>query len=314
MLTKNDPTSAVVENWLADFEQALPAPNDADLRALFRPDCHWRDVLALTWTIQTLGGRDAVVSALKQWAAGARHRRRRRLAEGPIEARNWLLHVPEHLDRAPEILADTPRGILIAVASAHANPAARAWPQCRPTGGPKPTRCDSRAGRGAKTLAPDKTMARRPRLSGPRMSTTKPSPWQTARPSATPAQPPVTTSITPAGGPAGDARRRPYLAIARAILRGPFSPRWYVPRHAQRQVNGGPSHHPCRDAPQSVRCAEGEWQCRGLRDAPRIPRHCDAPRNLALLGHCGTWESCLSSQLPHAFNVLLFPVATDGSS
>jgi putative flavoprotein involved in K+ transport len=67
----------VVENWLADFEQALPAPNDADLRALFRPDCHWRDVLALTWTIQTLGGRDAVVSALKQWAAGARHRRRR---------------------------------------------------------------------------------------------------------------------------------------------------------------------------------------------------------------------------------------------
>ena len=110
MLTKNDPTSAVVENWLADFEQALPAPNDADLRALFRPDCHWRDVLALTWTIQTLGGRDAVVSALKQWAAGARHRRRRRLAEGPIEARNWLLHVPEHLDRAPEILADTPRG------------------------------------------------------------------------------------------------------------------------------------------------------------------------------------------------------------
>jgi putative flavoprotein involved in K+ transport len=72
MLTKNDPTSAVVENWLADFEQALAAPNDADLRALFRPDCHWRDVLALTWTIQTLGGRDAVVSALKQWAAGAR--------------------------------------------------------------------------------------------------------------------------------------------------------------------------------------------------------------------------------------------------
>src|SRR2546430_2196556 len=142
---------------------------------------------------------------------------------------------------------------------------------------------------------------------------TKPSPWQTARPSATPAQPPVTTSITPAGGPAGGARRRPYLAIARAMLRGPFSPRWYVPRHAQRQVNGGPSHHPCRDAPQSVRCAEGEWQCRGLRGAPRIPRRCDAPRNLALLGQCGTWESWLSSQLPHAFNVLLCPVATDGS-
>src|SRR5947208_5584393 len=72
MLTKNDITSAVVENWLADFEQALAAPNDAGSRALFPPDCHWRDVLALTWTIQTLGGRDAVVSALKQWAARAR--------------------------------------------------------------------------------------------------------------------------------------------------------------------------------------------------------------------------------------------------
>src|SRR5438093_6757930 len=55
MLTKNDITSAVVENWLADFEQALAAPSDAGLRALFPPDCHWRDVLALTWTIQTLG-------------------------------------------------------------------------------------------------------------------------------------------------------------------------------------------------------------------------------------------------------------------
>ncbi len=51
--------------------KALAAPNDAGLRALFPPDCHWRDVLALTWTIQTLSGRDAVVSALKQWAARA---------------------------------------------------------------------------------------------------------------------------------------------------------------------------------------------------------------------------------------------------
>ena len=43
------------------------------------------------------------------------------MAEGPIEARNWLLHVPEHLDRAPEILADALPGILIAVAGVHAS-------------------------------------------------------------------------------------------------------------------------------------------------------------------------------------------------
>jgi putative flavoprotein involved in K+ transport len=72
MPAKNDTISAVVENWLADFEQALAAPGDAGLRALFPPDCYWRDVLALTWTIQTLGGRDTVVSALSGCAARAR--------------------------------------------------------------------------------------------------------------------------------------------------------------------------------------------------------------------------------------------------
>ena len=71
-MLKNDTMSAVVETWLADFEQALAAPGDAALRALFLPDCHWRDVLALTWTIHTLDGRDAVVGALAQCAARAR--------------------------------------------------------------------------------------------------------------------------------------------------------------------------------------------------------------------------------------------------
>jgi cation diffusion facilitator CzcD-associated flavoprotein CzcO len=69
MLTKDDTIAAVVANWLADFEQALAAPpEDVALRALFAPDCHWRDVLALTWNIQTIGGRDAVVNALKDRA------------------------------------------------------------------------------------------------------------------------------------------------------------------------------------------------------------------------------------------------------
>ena len=71
-LITSQTTSEVVERWLADLEPALAAPTDAGLRALFSADCHWRDVLALTGTIQTLGGRDAVVSALRQWAARAR--------------------------------------------------------------------------------------------------------------------------------------------------------------------------------------------------------------------------------------------------
>jgi hypothetical protein len=74
MLAKNVTLSAVVEGWLADFEQALATPEAAGLRALLPPDCHWRDVLALTWTMQTLGGRDAIVSALRECAVRARPR------------------------------------------------------------------------------------------------------------------------------------------------------------------------------------------------------------------------------------------------
>jgi putative flavoprotein involved in K+ transport len=72
MLAKHDAMTAAVETWLAGLERALAAPADADVRALFLPDCHWRDVLALTWTIQTLGGRDAVATALARRAAIAR--------------------------------------------------------------------------------------------------------------------------------------------------------------------------------------------------------------------------------------------------
>src|SRR5262245_39693890 len=72
MPTKTDTIRDTVETWLAGLEQALAASADADLRALLLPDCHWRDVLALTWTIQTLGGRDNVVGALKGCATRAR--------------------------------------------------------------------------------------------------------------------------------------------------------------------------------------------------------------------------------------------------
>jgi cation diffusion facilitator CzcD-associated flavoprotein CzcO len=74
MLAGSSTISAVVESWLADFEQALAAPEDGGWPELFLRDCHWRDVLALTWTIQTRGGRDAVVSALRACAVRTRPR------------------------------------------------------------------------------------------------------------------------------------------------------------------------------------------------------------------------------------------------
>jgi len=74
MLARSETIPAVVETWLAQFERALGAADDTALRRLFRADSHWRDVLALTWTIRTVSGRDAIVRELLVHAGRARPR------------------------------------------------------------------------------------------------------------------------------------------------------------------------------------------------------------------------------------------------
>lgn len=64
-----------VAHWLKRLEAALAAPNEASFSALFTDDCHWRDVLALTWRIDTLSGRRPVVQGLQAHAGRARPRR-----------------------------------------------------------------------------------------------------------------------------------------------------------------------------------------------------------------------------------------------
>jgi putative flavoprotein involved in K+ transport len=54
-----------VGNWLARFEQALGEPDEALLGSLFHRDSYWRDVLALTWEIRTVGGSDAILRELR---------------------------------------------------------------------------------------------------------------------------------------------------------------------------------------------------------------------------------------------------------
>ena len=71
MLDKTDDLSVAVENWLAQFEDALAKPDDGALKALFHPDSYWRDVLALSWTLQTVNGRDAILETLKSQAPEA---------------------------------------------------------------------------------------------------------------------------------------------------------------------------------------------------------------------------------------------------
>jgi cation diffusion facilitator CzcD-associated flavoprotein CzcO len=71
MLDRTENIAAHVENWLAQFETALSKPDNASLRNLFHPDSYWRDALALSWTLQTINGRDAILAALKTQTAEA---------------------------------------------------------------------------------------------------------------------------------------------------------------------------------------------------------------------------------------------------
>jgi len=56
--------AAIAEAWLADLERAIAGQDGAALRRLFLADSYWRDVLVLSWTLQTLCGGDAIAEAL----------------------------------------------------------------------------------------------------------------------------------------------------------------------------------------------------------------------------------------------------------
>src|SRR2546425_4323044 len=71
MLDRTDDSSIAADNWLAQFEEALAKPDDGSLKTLFHPDSYWRDVLALSWNIQTLNGADAILNELPQLARSA---------------------------------------------------------------------------------------------------------------------------------------------------------------------------------------------------------------------------------------------------
>ena len=58
-----------VDHWLSRFEQALVGADQVNLGDLFHEESYWRDLLALSWQIETIVGKNAVVGRLL--AAGA---------------------------------------------------------------------------------------------------------------------------------------------------------------------------------------------------------------------------------------------------
>ncbi|UGY17784.1 flavin-containing monooxygenase [Bradyrhizobium septentrionale] len=64
MLDKTDDISVAADNWLVQFEDALASPEDVLLKPLFHPDSYWRDVLALSWNIQTVNRAFAILEEM----------------------------------------------------------------------------------------------------------------------------------------------------------------------------------------------------------------------------------------------------------
>ncbi len=60
-----------VDEWLADFEEALAGADPACLASLFHADSYWRDVLAFTWLITTVQGGDKIAATLLSRTARA---------------------------------------------------------------------------------------------------------------------------------------------------------------------------------------------------------------------------------------------------
>ncbi|WP_454651918.1 flavin-containing monooxygenase [Bradyrhizobium liaoningense] len=71
MLDRTQDISIAAQGWLDEFERILGRPDPATLNRLFLADGFWRDVLALSWNLQTTAGSDAVVQQLTALAPKA---------------------------------------------------------------------------------------------------------------------------------------------------------------------------------------------------------------------------------------------------
>src|SRR3954451_19023485 len=63
-----------VDQWLASFDEALTAGDPAAAAELFLEDSYWRDLVAFTWNLKTVEGRDGVEDMLSATLDGARPR------------------------------------------------------------------------------------------------------------------------------------------------------------------------------------------------------------------------------------------------
>jgi putative flavoprotein involved in K+ transport len=53
-----------VPHWLAEFEACLNRKSPSSVTRLFGEECYWRDLVAFTWNIKTMEGREAIADML----------------------------------------------------------------------------------------------------------------------------------------------------------------------------------------------------------------------------------------------------------
>jgi putative flavoprotein involved in K+ transport len=66
------PIDTQARHWLSQLEQALSDGDAAAGAALFADDGYWRDLVAFTWTIRTVQGREAIAAMLRATLASTR--------------------------------------------------------------------------------------------------------------------------------------------------------------------------------------------------------------------------------------------------
>ncbi|MCP3370531.1 flavin-containing monooxygenase [Bradyrhizobium cajani] len=71
MLDRTKDISVAAQAWLDEFERVLGKSDPTVLDRLFLADSFWRDVLALSWNLQTIAGRDAIARELTALAPKA---------------------------------------------------------------------------------------------------------------------------------------------------------------------------------------------------------------------------------------------------
>jgi putative flavoprotein involved in K+ transport len=94
-ITEDMPATAELRRWVEHFGAALAAGDAGGTAALFGAECYWRDLVAFTWTLCTLEGRDAIETMVARQAALVRpvaitvEGEAKRSAEGGVEG--WIV-------------------------------------------------------------------------------------------------------------------------------------------------------------------------------------------------------------------------------